>query len=125
MSVSDFIDASIAQGEHWTPIFTVRDSTGTVVDLTGAGVTLVLRAKRPEDTSVTTRTMGTANEYSYPASGTDGRIQFLFSPTETAAMSTGVYRLELVYGDTAPAPDNKVICARGSLVIYAPTTAPI
>lgn len=124
MSISAFLDASVAQGEHWTPIATVRDSSGVVVDLTASGVSLVMRLRRGSDT-VITRTMGVSGETTFPASGTDGRIQFLFSPTETLAMSVGSYHIDLVYGNTTPNPDNKVIAANGSLTIYAPVTAPI
>ncbi len=124
MTASAYMTASVAQGEHWTPIVTVRDSTGTVVDLSDASVSLVLRLKRGIDTAVT-RTMGTSNESSFPASGTDGRVQFLFSPTETLAMTAGEYRMELVYGDTDPTPDNKVVVARGVLTIYPTVTGAI
>jgi hypothetical protein len=118
------ITARVAQGEHWTPIFTFRDSTGAVIDLTDSSLSVVMRLKRASDTAIT-RTKGAAGETSYPASGTDGRLQFLFSPTDTAAMTAGDYRLEIVYGDTDPTPDNKVIAQTGTVTVYAPGTGTI
>ncbi len=124
MSDTVELNDKVAQGENWTPVVTVRDSTGTIVDLSDVTITLVLRLKRGSDT-VVTRTMGASNETSFPASGTDGRIQFLFSPTETLALTAGRYVIELVYGDTDSTPDTKRICGRGTLVVYAPVTGTI
>lgn len=122
MSVN--LTATVAQGEHWKPIVTVTDSDGDVVDLSDVTLSLAMRLKRGVDTTVT-RTMGVAGETSFPASGTDGRIQFLFSPSDTAAMTVGDYRIELVYGDTDPTPDDKVIIGRGVLVVHSTATGTI
>ena len=118
------IDQTVFRGENFWPIVTVRDSSGSVVDLTSSTVSLVMRLKRGSDT-VITRTKGVSGETSYPASGTDGRVQFLFSPAQTAAMTVGLYQIQLVYQDTASDPDTKQIIGEGSLSLVEAATAPI
>ena len=117
-------DAVIAQGEHWKPIFTITDATGAVVDLTDSSLAVVLRIRLGTG-AATTRTMGTVGEYAWVTDGTDGKVQFVFSPANTAALTAGTYSVELVYTDTDPNPDDKIIAAVGRLYIKAPLTGTI
>jgi hypothetical protein len=105
-------------------VFTLTDENGAALDLTGGGVSVVFRLKLGSGAAVT-RTKGVVGEYAYVTDGTDGGIQFLFSPTETAAMTAGTYAVELVWGDTAPNPDEKVVAAHGRLFLKAALTGTI
>ena len=126
MSAPDSIGVDyLAQGESYKPRFKVRNrTTNAVVDLTVSGVTLSYRLAL-NGSVVTTRTSGQSGEYSYATDGTDGDVTFLFAPATTAAFSAGTYTVELVYTGTAPTPDDKIVLARGTLVVAPPTTGTI
>ena len=126
MSAPDSIGTDyVSQGESYKPRFKVRNrDTGAVVDLTASGVTLSYRLALNGVVN-TTRTSGSAGEYAYETNGTDGDVTFLFSNSFTASLAAGTYTVELVYLGTAPTPDDKIIIARGTLIVSAPTTGTI
>ena len=116
---------SIARGESWKPIYQLQDSAAANLDLSSATVTVQLRIRSRAGT-VTTRTKGVAGETSFPnGTGSDGKIQFLFEPAVTAALALGYYDLEIVYTDTGPTPDTKILHGRGSLEVQDPATGTI
>lgn len=114
--------ATFRQGESWTPGFLIQDADEVALSLTGAGVDVTLRLYPRQGGTVTTRKKSVAGEYAYVTDGTDGQIQFLFSAAQTAALATGLYAVEVVYENTAPTPDAKIVKGHGWAQILAPLT---
>lgn len=87
----------IIKGTYVEVPFTLVDASGTAVDLTVSGRSLVLRMRKIGDSAVTiTRTTGTSGEYSW-TSQSGGTGKFIFSTTATAAATEGEYDVNVAY----------------------------
>lgn len=114
---------TIIQGASFCPRYQLQDAAGAALDLTVGTVGLVFRLKPEGAGAVITRTMGGAGESQFTTDGTDGDIVFLFSPTETLALTAGLYTIEVVYTDSAST--TKTLSARGPARVEAPKTGAI
>ena len=83
-------------GEDRAPNVTVKDATGTAIDMTVSGRSLVLRLRRIGTTGSPELTLSPTWSNQAGGIGT-----FVFSPAVTAALSQGKYWLEVCYYATA------------------------
>lgn len=109
-------------GTSWTPGYLLTDSADAVLDLSSATVDVTLRIRPRGGSTVTTKKKSVAGETSYVTDGTDGKIRFLFTAAEIAALAAGFYDLEIVYEDTSPTPDVKILHGRGIIEVMPAKT---
>lgn len=102
----------VVQGDSWKPVYTLT-SGGVPFDLSGAGVEVTLSLFPVGGGTPITRKLSGSSQAAFVTDGKDGRIQFIFTPAESLAISAGWYRVVVEYEKAA---DNiKVTHARGGV----------
>jgi hypothetical protein len=89
----DFI---IYQGQDFSRTFTIKDSNGDAIDISGYDARLQVRENKSSSSSVLSLTVGDG----LSITGASGQVTVSLTATETAALdyNGGVYDLELVDG---------------------------
>lgn len=115
-------DDVVVRGASWFPIYELLDSNGDALNLSSGTVDVTLRLRPKSAGGTPTEYSKSGGNTSYFTDGTDGKIRFLLSAANTAALLLGKYDLEIVYEDTATTPDTASLRGRGILNVEDPTT---
>lgn len=110
-------------GTDWTPLFTIQESDGTVLDLTAADTEAWIVLRKQGQTATTyTRSTATAAQRSYESDGTDGQVRFIFKAADTLNIAEGEYDVEVFWKNSGVDPKQQRPKGRGVWIVESPAT---